>query len=64
MKKINISVNPYLELINSVLLTGRYNEITAPFIGYGLMNDAENEYTYAIKSFFAEYKNHKVCLIK
>ena len=60
MKKINISVNPYLELINSVLLTSRYNEITVPFIGYGLMNDAENEYTYAIKSFFAEYKNHKV----
>ena len=57
MKKINVQVNPFLEFINSILLTSRYNELTKPFIGYGLMTEAENEYTIAIKNFFKPYAN-------
>lgn len=53
--QINVQVNPYLEYINSILLTSRYNEITMPYIGYGLMTTAVNEYTTRIKHFF---ENH------
>lgn len=60
MKEIKVQINPCLELINSILLTSRYNELTKPYIGYGLMTDTENEYTYSIKSFFQNYKNHKI----
>ncbi len=38
MKTFNVQVNPYLEFMNSILLTSRYNEMTTPYIGYGLMN--------------------------
>lgn len=38
MKAFNVQVNPYLEFMNSILLTSRYNEMTKPYIGYGLMN--------------------------
>lgn len=58
MKEIQIQVNPYLEYINSILLTGRYNEITAPVIGYGLMTDEVNEYTTDIKAFLEPYRRH------
>lgn len=60
MKEIKVQVNPCLELINSILLTSRYNELTKPYIGYGLMTDTKNEYTHSIKSFFGNYKNHKI----
>lgn len=55
MKNINIGINPNLEFINSILLTSKYNEMTKPFIGYGLMTEERNPYTDAIKDFFAEY---------
>lgn len=57
MKKINVKVNPYLEFMNSILLTSRYNEMTKPFIGYGLMVEDENKYTIAIKNFLRPYAN-------
>lgn len=57
MKKIKVQVNPYLEFMNSLLLTSRYNEMTIPFIGYGLMVEDENEYTIAIKTFLKPYAN-------
>ena len=60
MKQIHVSINPYLEFVNSVLLTGRYNEITAPRVGYGLMTTQVNEYTEAIKSFFQKYRQDGV----
>lgn len=60
MKKINVQVNPYLEFINSILLTSRYNEITKTFIGYGLMVEDENKYTIAIKNFFKPYANDPI----
>ena len=60
MKEIQVQINPYLEYINSILLTGKYNEITTPVVGYGLMNDEENDYTTAIKSYFAVYRNHPI----
>lgn len=60
MKKINVQVNPYLEFINSILLTSRYNEITKTFIGYGLMVEDENKYTIAIKNFFKPYTNNSI----
>ena len=49
MRRINVHVNPYLEFMNSILLTSKYNEMTKPFIGYGLMVEDENKYTLAIK---------------
>lgn len=60
MKKIQVSVNPYLEFINSILLTSRYNEITAPYVGYGLMTTQVNEYTEAIKCFFEKHQHNPV----
>lgn len=60
MKQIHVSVNPYLEFINSILLTGRYNEITTPYVGYGLMTNQVNEYTEAIKCFFEKYRYNPV----
>lgn len=60
MKKIQVQLNPYLEYINSILLTGKYNEITTPVVGYGLMNEEENEYTTAIRSYLEPYKEHPV----
>ena len=48
MKKINVYINSYLEYMNSILLTSRYNEITEPYIGYGLMTKEENEYTLSV----------------
>lgn len=59
-KEIQVQISPYLEYINSILLTGRYNEITTPVIGYGLMNDEVNGYTTAIRKFFESYKGHSV----
>jgi hypothetical protein len=50
MKKINVQVNPYIEFMNIILLTSRYNEMIKPFIGYGLMTEAENKDTIAIKN--------------
>lgn len=60
MKQFNINVHPCLELINSILLTSRYNEITKEFIGYGLMSEEQNEYTTAIKSFLQPYHCHEI----
>lgn len=60
MKKINVQVNPYLEFMNSILLTSNYNELTKPYIGYGLMVEEENEYTKAIKNFFKPYANDPI----
>lgn len=60
MKKIQVRLSLYLEYINSILLTGKYNEITAPVVGYGLMNEEENEYTAAIRALFEPYKSHPV----
>lgn len=60
MKQLNIRVNLYLEFINSILLTSNYNAITKPHVGYGLMTEEVNEYTTAIKSFFENYKQHKI----
>lgn len=56
LKKINIEVNPNLEFINSILLTSKYNELTKPFIGYGLMTEESNQYTNAIREFFNIYQ--------
>lgn len=60
MKQFNINVHPCLELINSILLTSRYNELTKEFVGYGLMSEEENEYTTAIKSFLQPYRCHEI----
>lgn len=60
MKLFKIQVNPYLEFMNSILLTSRYNEITSPMIGYGLMADESNPYTEVIKAFFRPYKDHPI----
>lgn len=60
MKEFTVYVHPCLEFISSILLTGRYNEITKPFVGYGLMSEAENEYTAAVTSFLNEYRHHKI----
>lgn len=60
MKAINVQVNPYLEFMNSILLTSRYNELTMPYVGYGLMTAVQNEYTGAIKQFLNEYHNEPV----
>ncbi len=45
MKKNNVQINPYLEFMNSILLTSRYNEMTEAYIRYGLMNTEVNDYT-------------------
>ena len=58
MKKINVYINSYLEYMNSILLTSRYNEITEPYIGYGLMTKEENEYTTRIKHFLEKYHSN------
>ena len=60
MKKINIGINPNLEFINGILLTSKYNELTKPFIGYGLMTEEINQYTEAIKQFFSRYKTSEI----
>ena len=60
MKKINVYINSYLEYMNSILLTSRYNEITEPYIGYGLMTKEENEYTTRIKHFLEKYRNDDI----
>lgn len=60
MKKLQVRLNPYLEFINSILLTGKYNEITAPVVGYGLMNEEENEYTTAVRAHFEPHTAHPV----
>ena len=60
MKKINVYINSYLEYMNSILLTSRYNEITEPYIGYGLMTKEKNEYTTRIKHFLEKYHNDDI----
>lgn len=57
---INVQVNPYLEFMNAILLTSKYNEMTAPFLGFKLMTDEDNEYTDAIKAFFKPYQNESI----
>lgn len=52
MNEIEVFVSPNLELINGILLTSRYNELTRPYVGYGLMTEEENDYTFAVKAFF------------
>ncbi len=59
-KQFNITINPCLELMNSILLTSRYNELTQSRVGYGLMSEEQNEYTAAIKSFLKPYCYHKI----
>lgn len=60
MKKILVEVNPYLEFMNSILLTSKYNEITKPDVGYGLMSEISNEYTMAIKKHFEPYLGNEI----
>ena len=60
IKQFIVQVNPYLEFINSILLTSKYNEITSSFVGYGLMTEEINEYTSAIITFFEGYHDEKV----
>ena len=60
MKEIRVQINPYLEYIDSLLLTGKYNEITMPVVGYGLMTDEINEYTTGIKQLFENHRSHPV----
>ncbi|MBR4084488.1 MAG: DUF4932 domain-containing protein [Lachnospiraceae bacterium] len=57
MKKMQVQINPYLEFMNSILLTSRYNEMTEAYIGYGLMTTEVNDYTSGIKQLFAKYSN-------
>ncbi len=57
MKHIRVQVHPYLEYLNSILMTGRYNEMTRPCIGYGLMTEEVNEYTTHIRHFFKDHLN-------
>lgn len=64
MKKLQVRLNPYLEFINSILLTGKYNEITAPGVGYGLMNEEENEYTTAVRAHFEPYTAISVSFLR
>ena len=59
-KKINVQINPNLEFINSILLTSKYNEITKPYIGYGLMNEESNQYTDTVKDFFGKYQTSTI----
>ena len=56
-KTIQITINPYLEFVNSVLLTANYNEITMPMFGFGLMNEEPNAYTEAIRQLFKGKEN-------
>ena len=60
MKEINVYVNPYLEYMNGILLTSRYNEITKSYIGYGLMTTEVNEYTTRIIQFFDKCRNDAI----
>ena len=60
MKQIDIQINPYLEFMNSILLTSKYNEMTKAHIGYGLMTEQVNEYTEAIKDLFKKYSLHPI----
>lgn len=60
MNEIEVFVSPNLELINGILLTSRYNELTRPYVGYGLMTEEENDYTFAVKAFFKPYRAHKI----
>ena len=56
----NVQINPYLEFMNAILLTSRYNEITKPYVGYGLMTEEDNEYTNALKAFLKPYHNEPI----
>lgn len=60
MKNVNLEINPNLEFINSILLTSKYNELTKPFIGYGLMTEEINQYTDAIKNFLSKYQSSSI----
>ena len=60
MKKINVGINPNLEFINSILLTSKYNEMTKPYIGYGLMTEESNQYTDSIKELFNKYQTSSI----
>jgi len=55
MKNFSVQVNPCLEFMNGILLTSRYNELTIPYIGYGLMTEEINKYTQSLKEFFKPY---------
>ena len=60
MNQIKVQLNPYLEFMNSILLTSRYNEITKKYIGYGLMTEYVNEYTNLVKSLFEKQLNNPI----
>lgn len=60
LERNEVFVSPNLELINGILLTSRYNELTRPYVGYGLMTEEENDYTFAVKAFFKPYRAHKI----
>ena len=49
-----------MELINGILLTSRYNELTRPYVGYGLMTEEENDSPLPSKPFFKPYREHKI----
>ena len=59
-KSFQVEVNPYIEFMNAILLTSQYNEITRPYVGYGLMTDEKNVYTSALKRFLEPYKNEPI----
>lgn len=60
MSELNAVINPQLELMNSLLLTSKYNEITKPIIGSGLMSESNTPYIAAIKEHFLPYADHSV----
>ena len=60
MRELTAVINTQLELMNSLLLTSKYNEITKPVIGYGLMSEIETPYTTAIKEYFRPFSDHPI----
>ena len=60
MSKLQVTVNPQVELLMVVLLTSNYSTLCKPFLGYSIMTEENTEYVKAIKSYFKHFSNHKI----
>lgn len=58
--KLEISINPQIELLMIVLLTSNYPNISKQFLGYNVMSEEKIEYIDKINKFFNQYSKHPI----
>lgn len=58
--KLQIAVNPQMELLMVVLLTSNYPDLCRQFLGYSVMTEEKTEYIEKVNQYFSPYAKHPI----